>query len=125
MRIEKIMRSLALFAPAKKDRPMSTHHHIAIIILRGKIISFATNKCRTRSRTPNSAGFTIHAERNAIYKLGDHSKMKGAIMLVIRVLSDGSLGESKPCHSCEQHLKKCMEEYGLSKVFYSCGFHAL
>ena len=119
------MKNMALLVPSKKDKPMSTHHHLAMIFLRGKIISMATNKCKTRSRTPCSAGYTIHAERNAIYKLGDHTKLKGATMIVIRVLSDGSLGESKPCHSCQQHLTKCMDLYGLSKVYYSHGFSEL
>jgi hypothetical protein len=119
MRIKKVAEKLAIDAPSKKTRPLTTHHHIAILMKRGKIIASATNKCRTRSKTPCSGGFTIHAERNVISTLGDNSKLKGATMLVIRVLSNGSLGDSKPCHSCQMHLQKCMDVYGLLKVVYS------
>ena len=119
MRIKKYAEDLARYAPSKKFRPMSTHHHIAIVIKRGKIIASATNKCKTRSTTPCSGGFTIHAERNVLRTLGDYSKLKGATLLVIRVLSNGSLGDSKPCHSCQMHLQKCIEVYGLTKVVYS------
>jgi cytidine deaminase len=125
MKVEKIMAEMAEGAPSKKHRPTHTHYHIAALFKHGKLLSIATNRCMTRSSSPCSAGYTIHAERNAIYKLGDVSKLKGATMVVIRVLADGSLGESKPCHSCQQHLKKCMDKHGLLKVFYSQSFSEL
>lgn len=123
-KIEKVIQELAENVPSKKERPMSTHLHIAVIMKRGKILAWARNKCMTRSKTPCSGGHTIHAERNAIYKLGDHSKLKGSTMLVVRVLGSGLFGQSKPCESCTPHLKKCMDLYGM-KVFYSGGFTEL
>ena len=122
MKVEKIMSEMAETAPEKKHRPTHTHYHLAALFKHGKPLSMASNRCMTRSCSPCSAGFTIHAERNALLKLGDVSKLKGAIMIVIRVLGDGSLGESKPCLSCQAHLKKCMKKYGLLKVYYSHSF---
>ncbi len=120
----RVIEKLAEDVPPKKERPLTTHYHMAIIMKRGKVISEASNKCGTRSSGPYSGGHTIHAERNAIRMLGDHSKLKGATMLVVRVLADGSFGDSKPCESCTKHLKKFMDLYGL-KVMYSGGFTKL
>lgn len=123
-KLVRVVKELAEDVPPKKERRMTTHYHIALIMKRGKVLTWATNKCMTRSKTPCSGGYTIHAERNAIHQLGDHSKLKGATMLVVRVLSDGSFGESKPCETCTPHLKKCMNLYGM-KVLYSRGFTEL
>lgn len=123
-KIDKVIEELAENVPSKKQRPMSTHYHIALIMKRGKVLTWATNKCKTRSKTPCSGGYTIHAERNAIRQLGDHSKLKGSTMLVVRVLSNGSFGQSKPCETCTPHLKKCMDLYGM-KVLYSNGFSGI
>jgi hypothetical protein len=108
-------------SPPNNGRRTTTHlHYAAILGPRNKVLATATNVPMTRSKTPCSGGYTIHAERNAIHKLGDYTKLRGATMLVVRILSDGSFGESKPCKTCMPHLKKCMELYGM-KVFYSTG----
>lgn len=97
-----------------------TQAHIAVIIKRGKMMEVAVNSIGTRSRGSGYSDWTIHAERAVIKKLGDNSKLDGAILAVIRI-SKGTkeVVNSEPCHSCKRHLEKCMREYGLKCVYYS------
>ena len=64
----------------------TTSLHIAMIIKRGKVLSVASNAIGSRSRGCGYATRTIHAERAAIKKVGDTSKLAGAIMIVIRIM---------------------------------------
>jgi len=97
-----------------------TQTHIAIIMKRGKILEVATNAVGSRSRGAGYASRTIHAERAVIKKIGDTSKLDGAIMIVIRIMKGTSeVGNSEPCHSCKCHLEKCIREHGLRRVYYS------
>jgi hypothetical protein len=97
-----------------------TQAHIAIIIQRGKVLAVASNAIGSRSKGAGYDTRTIHAERAAIKKVGDTSKLNGATLVVIRVMKGtGEIGNSEPCHSCKCHLEKCMKEYGLRQVYYS------
>lgn len=97
-----------------------TSAHIAIILQRGKVLAVASNSIGTRSKGAGYHTRTIHAERAAIKKVGDISKLNGATLVVIRVMrGTGEIGNSEPCHSCKCHLEKCMKEYGLRQVLYS------
>lgn len=97
-----------------------TKVHIAIIIKRNKVLAVASNSIGSRSRGCGYDERTIHAERAVLKKLGDTAKLQGAVMIVIRV-SKGTreVGNSEPCHSCRCHLEKCINEYGLMRVYYS------
>ena len=97
-----------------------TQAHIAIILQRGKVLAVASNSIGSRSKGAGYHTRTIHAERAAIKKVGDTSKLNGAVLIVIRVMKGtGEIGNSEPCHSCKCHLEKCMKEYGLRQVYYS------
>lgn len=98
----------------------TTHAHIAVVIHRGKVLSIATNSVGTRSRGCGYQERTIHAERAALKKVGDTSKLNGAVLVVIRI-SRGlkEVVNSEPCHSCRCHLEKCIREHGLRQVYYS------
>jgi hypothetical protein len=94
--------------------------HIAFLISRGrKLIATATNAVGSRSRGCGYSERTIHAERAVIKKVGDINRLRGAILVVIRLRTDGTISNSKPCHSCSVHLEKCMREHGLRCVYHS------
>jgi hypothetical protein len=94
--------------------------HVAFVIKRGRVLELATNELGSRKQGCGYAGRTIHAERAVIKKIGDHTKLNGAIMIVIR-LSRGThqMINSIPCHGCRPHLEKCVKEYGLRCIYYS------
>ena len=98
----------------------TTSLHIAMIIKRGKVLSVASNAIGSRSRGCGYATRTIHAERAAIKKVGDISKLAGAIMVVIRIMrGTREVGPSEPCHACKCHLETCIRDHGLKRVYYS------
>jgi len=99
--------------------PHRTELHHATIIVRNKILASAYNRVGSRSRGCGWSDKTIHAERAAIKRLGDLSRLRGATLIVVRYGKSGELKSSKPCHDCEILLEKCMREYGLLKVIYS------
>ena len=97
-----------------------TQLHIAIVMKRGKVMAIASNQVGSRSLGAGYHAHTIHAERAVLKKVGDTSRLDGAIMIVIRI-SKGlkEVVDSEPCHSCKCHLEKCMKEHGLRQVYYS------
>ena len=98
----------------------NTQVHIAILMKRGKILEIASNAVGTRSKGSGYQERTIHAERAVLKKVGDISKLNGAILIVIRIMrGTKEIGNSEPCHSCKCHLEKCIREHGLRQVFYS------
>ena len=101
-----------------KDTPF-VHMHFAVLLKRGQVIAWATNKYGTRKRGSGWSERSIHAERNVIKELGDISKLRGAEMLIMRITPGEKFGCSKPCAKCEIFLEKCMREYGLRKVSYT------
>jgi hypothetical protein len=97
-----------------------TQAHIAVIIKRGKMLEVAGNSIGSRSKGSGYSDRTIHAERAVIKKLGDNSKLDGAVIAVIRIAKGTKeVVNSEPCHSCKRHLEKCMREHGLKCVYYS------
>ncbi len=96
-----------------------TNRHVAFVFCRGKIVASAVNAVGSRSRGCGYSDRTIHAERAVIKKIGDVSLLRGAILAVIRIRNDGTVGCSFPCESCRAHLHKCIKEHGLRTVYYS------
>ena len=94
--------------------------HIAILIKRGKVIAVAPNKIGSRTKGSGYSMATIHAEKSVVKSLGDVSQLKGASMVVVRLSRENSewVG-SKPCHSCMKFIDKCINVYGLKRVYYS------
>ena len=97
----------------------NTQLHYAELYRRNKLLASSRNKIGTRSRGAGWSEYTLHAERAVVKRLGDVSQLHGCTLIVIRVNKTGELMNSKPCHSCEKFLHKCMKEYGLLKVMYS------
>lgn len=97
-----------------------TQAHIAVLMKRGRILEIASNSIGSRSKGCGYQERTIHAERAVIKKVGDMTKLDGAVLVVIRVMrGTGEVGNSEPCHSCRCHLEKCMRRHGLRSVYYS------
>ena len=94
--------------------------HFAMIMKRGKILDVACNSVGSRSMGCGYTSRTIHAERAVLKKIGDHTKLDGAIMVVIRISrGTGEIMNSEPCKTCRPHLEKCIKEHGLKRVYYS------
>jgi hypothetical protein len=96
------------------------HVHIAMIIKRGKMLEMATNYVGSRARGCGYDTRSIHAERAVLKKVGDYTKLDGAILIVIRISrGTNELVDSTPCDGCRPHLEKCVKDYGLRRVYYS------
>lgn len=101
-----------------------TSVHIAVLVLRGKIIAQAHNKIGSRSRGSGYSSYSIHAEKNVLKNLGDYEKMRGADMYVFRIgrgTNSHMAMNSKPCYACELFLNKCIRKYGLKNIYYTQG----
>jgi hypothetical protein len=99
-----------------------TSVHIAIVVLRGKIIAEATNRIGSRSKGSGYSAQTIHAERNVLKVLGDYNKLRDADIYVMRCgkgINAFNFINSKPCCECQPFLNKCINKYGLKKVYYT------
>ena len=96
------------------------HVHIAMILKRGKMMEMATNRIGSRIRGCGYDDRSIHAERAVLKKVGDYTKLDGAILIVFRISrGTNELVNSRPCEGCQPHLDKCVREYGLRRVYYS------
>jgi hypothetical protein len=110
---------------------VNTIVHVAVIVLRGKIIAEATNRIGYRSICNKTYSNTfirerknIHAEENVVRVLGDYSKLKDADMYIMRYgrgEDSDKFINSKPCDKCRCFLNKCMKKYGLRNVYYTSG----
>ena len=97
----------------KKSR--LNYPHVAILFRGRKILAIGQNRIST-TRGPDR--ITIHAEADAIRRLGDVSKLRGATLVVIRLSATG-LGYSAPCPACSRLIQKCQRVYGLRGVIHS------
>jgi len=96
------------------------HVHVAMVLKRGKMIEMATNAIGSRSRGCGYDHRSIHAERAVLKKIGDHTKLMGAILIVFRISrGTNELVSSAPCEHCRPHMEKCVKEYGLRRVYHS------
>lgn len=96
------------------------HVHVALLYRRGKLLALATNFLGSRSKGCGYDHRTIHAERAVLKKVGNTTKLAGAILIVIRIAKGTrEVAPSEPCHSCRCHLEKCIREHGLRTIYYS------
>ena len=94
--------------------------HIAVLMKRGKILEIASNFVGSRQGGCGYDDRSIHAERAVIKKMGDYTKLSGAIMIVIRISrGTNQIANSKPCDVCQCHLDKCIKKYRLKFIYYS------
>lgn len=96
------------------------HVHVALLYRRGKLLALATNFLGSRTKGCGYDHRTIHAERAVLKKVGDTSKLLGAVLIVIRIAKGSrEVAYSEPCHACRCHLEKCIRVYGLRTIYYS------
>lgn len=98
----------------------NTELHIARLFKRKKLIAMARNTIGTRSRGCGWSDQSLHAERAVVKRLGDTSQLNGCTLEVVRIGKHGNVKNSEPCYNCYLFLNKCIREYGLRKVMYSC-----
>jgi hypothetical protein len=102
-----------LATPGRYTSKHRTFSHVALLFRGRRLIAIGQNRLGRRGNF-----HTIHAEADVIRSLGDLSKLKGMVLVVIRIESTG-LQNSKPCHACQCLLEKCMREYGLRGYYHS------
>ena len=111
----------ALLALANSKRRCCCHggsNHAAIFFCNGRILSYGEN----RPRGTNPVFPTVHAECDAMAKLPSVTgkRRKHLDLLVIRLNTGGTVGNSKPCGMCIQELQKLPNRgYVLDTVHYS------
>jgi hypothetical protein len=106
---------------------ITTKLHMALIIKNNKILAHGQNIVKSPSNGGTCCGSKehMHAEKNAIRNLKNVYKLNGAQMIVFRIGKEKKnstslqLQYSQPCLSCTKLLTKCMNKYGLKKVFFS------
>jgi len=88
----------------------------------------AANRVGTRCRGAGWSTSSIHAERAVVKELGDVTKLRGAVLYVIRIplakqdeFGPNTIRDSRPCYQCYDFLCMCMRRYGLRKVYYTVG----
>ncbi len=89
--------------------------HSACLIRGNKVFAMGKNRYfdRVYKRSDN-VKFTIHAEIDVLLKCPKH-ELKGADIIIIRVRKDGSLGESSPCNTCIDKMRRV----GIRRAYYS------
>jgi hypothetical protein len=88
-----------------------TSCHVALVFHKRRLIAIGQNLLGGRNM--------IHAEADVIRKVGDLSKLRGAVLVVIRIGRTGDIRYSAPCHACQCLIDKCKREYGLRECIHS------
>ena len=101
----KYMQLAAQIAVLKDDN--RTYRHGAVGIRNDGVIVCSSNGNPTEPQPRH------HAEARVLRKMS-----KNGTLYVVRVLKDGSWGNSKPCHNCMKRLKS----KGIFKVCWSLGW---
>jgi deoxycytidylate deaminase len=91
----------------------ASHQLGAVLVSRGKIVSFGWNQMKTSPHSPHPFK-SIHAEFHALSGVA-LKDLKDTEMYVFREKKDGSLGNAKPCKFCA----KMLELSGIKKVYYT------
>jgi hypothetical protein len=114
---------LRQFIPPDNGLDLSkTNRHIAILCKGNRVLASAMNQFGSRSFGSGYTYNTIHAEINVIKKLGNIKLLNGATMYIFRTgkgCNEDSICHSRPCPICQKFLEKCIDMYGLRRVFYS------
>ena len=83
------------------------YKHACALIKGGKIIQWSVNTISNR--------FIGHAEQMILHRCKKQYDLKKCILVVIRVLKNTQISDSKPCHNCLKQIQAC----GIKKVLYS------
>lgn len=99
--------------------PSLEYNLCAVIVRGGRILSVGYN---SRGWNPLSEHYrtadhacNIHAEVAAIISKRKKIRFEGSKIYVVRIKSDGTVGNAKPCEMC-QHV---LFNYGVKRAFYT------
>jgi deoxycytidylate deaminase len=99
----------------RQARRSQFKYRLGAVIFSGKnLVSAGFNKAKSHPIIKTWKFGTIHAEIDALLKLPQNLPRNMEI-LVVRLLSDGSLAMSKPCQMCQQNLI----DYGIIRMTWS------
>lgn len=108
-----------LVSKLKRVKEKSTHvqhKHSAVILLKGRPLSFGFNKMRTDPKIAKYSDVKqTHAEMSAIWQVKNKEILRGATIVVYREDKNGNMANSKPCVACTALIKEC----GFKNVTYS------
>jgi len=100
-----------LRTPNRYTTRHKTYNHVALIFKGRKLIAIGQNTVGGRNM--------IHAEAAAINAVGNRDKLRGAMIVVIRINRGMELMNSAPCQACQVLIRKCQREYGLLGCIHS------
>ncbi len=101
--------------------PSLLHRHVAVVAKGGRILATGRNRYKTH---PDSVGVgvdgemycrSVHAEMDAISKVSDKSKLRGATIYIARKGRNDEPGMSCPCKMCQAVIDK----YGLKRAVFT------
>lgn len=101
--------------------PSLLHRHVAVVAKGGRILATGRNRYKTHpnSRLIDEDGKTycrsVHAEMDAISKVSDKSKLRGATIYIARKGRNNEPGMSCPCKMCQAVIDK----YGLKSAVFT------
>ena len=91
------------------------YKHGACLLRGGKVYAIGKNRYFDRRyEQRKNIKFTVHAEIDTIMRCPKH-ELKGMDILIIRVKPDGSLGDSRPCNTCIDKMRRA----GIRRAYYS------
>lgn len=106
-------------AKAHPFDPTLEYNLCAVIVRGGKVLSVGYNSRGWNGLTEHykikDHTCTIHAEVDAIMGQRRKIRFEGAKVYVVRIKSDGTVGNAKPCEMC-QHV---LFNYGFKKAYYT------
>ena len=121
-------RDMQYFAVATALAKVSTHHKAklgAAIVSDREVISTATNVAKShpiqrkynyfRNMEGDNHQHFLHAEINAIIRVQDKRRLKGASIYVGRVCKDRVFAMARPCPAC----MKAIVDFGIKNIFYT------
>jgi hypothetical protein len=115
----KLFRRCIKIAHKSLDLPTSHNKHFSFLIFRNKILSFGYALGYTSHTLAYKYKYrfnSIHSELKCLIEFPRPPLfLKKCTLINIRIMSDGTIGMSKPCPKCQQLLK----DFGISKVYFS------
>lgn len=91
------------------------YKHGACLLRGGKVYAFGKNRYfDKRYEQRANIKFTVHAEIDTIMRFPKH-ELKNMDILIIRLKKDGSLGDSRPCNTCIDKMRRA----GIRRAYYS------
>lgn len=107
------------FITAKKEALKSSYKHRigAVVVSGGSCLSRGFNELRHARDLKEYSAWenSVHAERNAIKRVKDKSKLQGASIFIYREFKNGMPATAAPCNNCLDLIKAV----GIKKVYFT------